>query len=232
MESPRKKNKKANTGLEKLGVVEPLTDNQEKFFDNYDNYEVISLTGYAGTGKTFIALYKALKSLEAGHYNRVLIIRSAVPGRDMGFLPGSKKEKMEAYEGPYISNVNKMFGRADSYTILKQHNLIQFESSSFLRGETFEDSVVIIDEAQNMSYQEIYTILTRIGDNCKVIICGDVLQDDLSSERFKEFSGYRSILNTLKLIPECYSIAFNEEDIVRSGFVKQLILVTSQQIHS
>lgn len=229
MESTKgKKNRQStNTGL-KLLEVSALTPNQGLFFKNYNKHQVISLTGYAGTGKTFIALHQALRSL-GDVYKKVLIIRSAVSSRDMGFLPGSKKEKMEVYEGPYISNCKKLYGRGDAYQILKQKGLIEFESSSFLRGETFEEQVVIIDEAQNMSYQELYTILTRIGDNCKVVICGDVRQDDLTNERYKEVSGYAKILKTLELIPDCFSVMFDEDDIVRSGFVKSLILVTANQ---
>lgn len=222
-----KKQKKQQTGL-KISEIEALTQSQRLFFKEFNNYQVLSMTGYAGTGKSFIALGRGLKEVEKGLYNEVLIIRSAVPGRDIGFMPGNKKEKMEVYEGPYIRICSKLYGRGDAYSVLKQKGIIHFESSSFLRGETFENSVVIIDEAQNMSYQELYTILTRVGENCKVIICGDTLQDDLTSERFKEVSGYAKILSVLRSIPSCYSIRFSADEIVRSGFVRELILATQE----
>lgn len=217
----------AGFGLE---TVTAKTKNQKKFFQSYKHYPVISLSGWAGTGKTFCALAQALKSVEEDQYKSVMIIRSAVSSRDIGFQPGNKKEKMSVYEGPYITICNKLYGRGDAYEILKQKNILKFESSSFLRGETFENTVVIVDEAQNMSWKELYTIMTRIGDNCKVIVCGDVIQDDLTSERFKENSGYEKLLHTFDLIEEdqVMKISFDVDDIVRSGFVKQFIIACNQ----
>lgn len=225
MES-RKSKKQQNNGLKILPVT-GKTSNQKLFFQRYKNYQVISLSGYAGTGKTFCALAQACKSIENGEFQEVLIIRSAVPSRDIGFMPGNKKEKMGVYENPYISICSKLYGRGDAYSVLKQKEMIKFESSSFLRGETFDNMIIIIDEAQNMSYQELYTILTRIGENCKVIICGDTRQDDLTSERYKEQSGYDLMLKKLELVPSCFKINFEVDDIVRSGFVKELIIATS-----
>lgn len=223
----KNKNKKnsTNTGLT-LEPIQGITQNQKEFFRHNGDYQVVSLSGSAGTGKTYIAMHQALEGVEKKLYNKVMIIRSAVASRNIGFLPGNKKEKMEVYESPYITIVNKLYDSGTAYSSLKQKGIIQFEPSSFLRGETFDDMVIIIDEAQNMQYQELYTILTRIGDNCKVYICGDMMQDDVTSERYKEVSGYDRILKALSKTSLCYQIAFTVDDIVRSGFVKEFIKIT------
>ena len=230
MEPSNKKTKgnKNNNGF-RLQIITGKTETQRKFFKEFRNHQVISLTGFAGTGKTFIALGQALASVERDDYKQVMIIRSAVASRNIGFMPGNKKEKMSVYESPYVGICSKLYGRGDAYAILRQKNIIHFESSSFLRGETFDDVVIIIDEAQNLSWQELYTILTRVGENCKVILCGDTKQDDLTSERYKEQSGYDLMLKKLSMLPAEYHLAinFNIDDIVRSGFVKELIKVTS-----
>ena len=222
----RKNNKKQNTGL-KIKNISALNDNQKLFFKNNNNYQVISLLGSAGTGKSFLAMYSALKSIEQKEYDKLIIIRSAVPTRNIGFLPGSKKEKMEEYEGPYISICNELYERGDAYSILKQKNIVEFEPSSFLRGMTFDDCILLIDEAQNMDRNELYTILTRVGDNCKVYLCGDTKQDDLTSERYKESSGLSQMMRYLNMMDEYhFNITFTPQDIVRSGFVKKLIMLT------
>lgn len=137
---------------------------------------------------------------------------------------------MEVYEAPYINLCNKLYDCGTAYQTLKQKGILHFDSTSFLRGMTFDDCIIIVDEIQNLSYQEIYTLLTRIGDNCRVFLCGDLLQDDLTSKRFNEESGYGRILPALKMIESCEVIEFGVEDIVRSGFVKEFIMVTTQQI--
>lgn len=228
MEPRGKKTKTQSTGL-KLVPVEAKTPRQKDFFRCFRENQVISLSGYAGTGKTFIAMYQALKAVENKDFDKLLIIRSAVASRQIGFLPGNKKEKMEVYEGPYISNATKLYERSDAYQILKQRNVIQFEGSAFFRGETFDNTIVIIDEAQNMSEMELYTLLTRVGENCKIIICGDVKQDDLTNERYKEVSGYINILQILDRVPDYYeAINFEIDDIVRSGFVREFIIASTK----
>jgi phosphate starvation-inducible protein PhoH len=187
------------------------------------------LTGSPGTGKSFLALFKALEDFEAGEqYQKIVIVRSSVSGRAMGFLPGSSKEKMEVFEAPYISIVNELYGRGDAYSILKNKGIIEFISSSFLRGTTWNNMIVIVDECQNMSYQELSTILTRFGSNCKLILCGDVNQDDLTSERYNETSGYAKILEILQGVKRAYSLTFGVDDIVRSGFVKDFIIAANR----
>ena len=228
MEPKQKKTKQQNTGLSKINPVEAKTENQKRFFQSYNNYQALSLSGFAGTGKSFVALAAALRSVDNGDYDNVLIIRSAVPSRDMGFMPGTKEEKTAVYESPYISICNKLYGRGDAYNILKQKRKLQFTTTSFLRGETFENCVVILDEMQNAAFSEIYTVLTRIGENCKIILIGDGHQDDLTSERFKEISGFNEIQKLLDLIPSCKKIEFDVDDIVRSGFVRELIIADNQ----
>lgn len=227
--NPKTKNKKQQTGL-KLQHLQALNDKQREFFKDFNKFQVISLSGYAGTGKSIVAIFKALLEIETNPetYKELLIIRSAVSSRDIGFMPGNKKDKMEVYEGPYASICTKLYGRGDAYSVLKQKKLVRFEPSSFMRGETFDNMIVLIEEAQNMSYQELYTLLTRVGNNCKVIISGDKLQDDLTSERYNERSGYGDILDVLDRIPSCKTIYFDIDDIVRSGFVRDLIIATQK----
>lgn len=221
-----KKNKKQNTGF-KLNTITAKNDKQKQFFQIYNKFQVISLVGSAGVGKSFLALYQALKSVESEDFKNVLIIRSSVPTRNIGFLPGNKKEKMEDYESPYVSLCTELYGRGDAYSVLKQKKLIEFESTSYLRGMTFNDTVIILDEAQNCSRGELYTLLTRLGENSKLIICGDTKQDDLTSERYREESGLTWALSKLRLIDAYHTtITFTPNEIVRSGFVKEFIKIT------
>lgn len=206
--------------------IRPMTKNQELAFDAWEDDFNIMLHGIAGTGKTFLALLFALTSVMDAKmtYTKTFIIRSTVPSRDMGFLPGNQKEKMAVYEAPYVSIATKLFGRGDAYAVLKQKNLIEFISSSFLRGETFDDCILIVDECQNMSDQELHTIMTRVGNNCKIIFCGDVKQDDLTSERKKEVSGLRTFMPIIKNMREFEFVEFVADDIVRSDLVKSYII--------
>jgi len=219
-----KQGQKQNNSL-RLQHITAKSETQKRFFQKFPHYDVISLHGSPGTGKTFLALYAALKEIEnTDTYNCVKIIRSSVAVRDAGFLPGSIKDKMAVYEVPYIEICTELYGRGDAYSILKQKNQIEFHSTAHMRGITFRDCVVIIDECQNMSFQELQTLLTRFGENCKMILCGDVYQDDLTSLRYKEQSGFRDILNVLKHVPSSTNVEFSVDDIVRSGFVKEFIL--------
>lgn len=212
-------------GSMRLKRFSPLTETQNAFFNSYDKTEVLSLHGCPGTGKTFLALYKALQQTEYDdRYKSVKIIRSSVSVRDAGFLPGTIKDKMAAFEAPYIAICGELYGRGDAYQILTTKHVIQFVPTTHMRGMTLRDCIVIIDECQNMSYQELNTLLTRVGDNCKVILCGDIYQDDLTSTRYNEVSGYKDILSILDSMSNCKSITFTVDDIVRSGFVKDYII--------
>jgi phosphate starvation-inducible protein PhoH len=209
--------------------ITPMTDTQEDAFDAYREGYNLMLHGMAGTGKTFIAVYLALESvLSASANNKVFICRSVVPTRDMGFLPGNQKEKMRVYEAPYADIAKKLFDRGDAYDILKTKHLVEFMSTSFIRGITLDNCVLIVDEVQNMSSMELHSIMTRVGENCRVIFCGDMRQDDLTSERKKELSGLRDFLRIIDNMKEFNFIEFTAEDIVRSDLVKSYIIARSQ----
>lgn len=206
-----------------LSFVEPIGQNQKKVFDAFNENSHLILHGYAGTGKTFLALYLALDELERHKaYDNITIIRSVVPSRDIGFLPGSMNEKIEIYEEPYEIIVNDLYNRADAYTILKKNNWIQFKSTSFLRGLTENDSIIIVDEIQNMNFQELSTIATRVGENTRIIFCGDYRQSDLL--KYNERQELKKFLAIMDRINNVETIEFGANDIIRSEFVKNFIL--------
>lgn len=206
--------------------VEPLTPNQEKVFEKYEKGMNIVCHGFAGTGKTFISLYLALKEVLSGKsvYDKIVIIRSVVPSRDMGFLPGNIKEKTKVYEEPYREICDELFGRGDGYDILKLKKLIDFTTTSYLRGLTFKNAIVIVDEAQNLNWGEIFTTLTRMGDTSRLILCGDFRQTDLKNNE----SGLKHMLNILKSMNSIAFVEMSKEDIVRSSFVKELIIKSAE----
>lgn len=210
--------------------VIPKTDNQRRVFDAYKKDYNLFLEGSPGTGKSFLALYLSLRTIlsKKTEYKQVIIVRSAVSSRDIGFMPGSAKEKTKVFEAPYISICSELFGRADAYEVLTKQKVIEFQPTSFLRGTTFRDCIIIFDEYQNANFQETMTVLTRVGENCKVIVCGDSFQDDLTSERFKEESGSNKIKQILQNMPSVYRVFFTIDDIVRSGFVKELLIAESE----
>lgn len=207
-------------------TIRPMTDNQAEAFESWDQGFNLMLHGIAGTGKTFMAIHFALKDVMNNKSTRekVFIVRSTVPSRDQGFLPGSQKQKEAVYEEPYYDIATKLFGRGDAYQILKQKQIVQFASTSYLRGCTFEDCVIIVDEVQNMSDGELHTIMTRVGENSRIIFCGDVKQDDLTSERKKEMSGLRNFMKIIERMKEFDFIEFQIDDIVRSRLVKSYII--------
>ena len=214
----------------KITSVCPKTDNQQKTFEAYDEGKHLILHGSPGTGKTFLSLYLALYDLfeyKENTYEKIVIIRSAQPSKDIGFLPGKESEKMSNYQAPYKSITTELFGRGDAYEILKTKGLIEFQSTSFLRGTTIDNAIIILDEAQNLNYMEIKTVLTRVGENSRMIICGDVLQDDLTSSRYNQESGLVQAMEVFRNVPSMAKIEFTIEDIVRSGFVKEFIVAES-----
>lgn len=206
--------------------IAPMTENQKLAFQYWDEGHNLMLHGIAGTGKTFIALYLALSEIirKNSQYNKVYIVRSTVSSRDQGFLPGSPKEKAKVFEAPYVPICTKLFGRGDAYDILKGKGQVEFITTSYLRGETFDDCILLVDEVQNMSDGELHTVMTRVGDNCRIIFAGDVKQDDLSSERKKEVSGLRGFMKIIKRMNEFEFVEFQIDDIVRSKLVKSYII--------
>lgn len=208
-----------------LKRIEPKTDNQELVFDAYNQGNHLSLIGAAGTGKTFCAIYLALKEIldMRSERNRLVIVRSALPTRNQGFLPGDLKEKSAVYELPYRAICAELFHRDDAYEILKQKGIIEFETTSFLRGVTINDAIILLDECQNLNYSETRTVLSRAGDTARFILCGDTRQDDLTSERYKEESGLATMLRVLDEMADMEIVEFGIEDIVRSGFVREFL---------
>lgn len=206
----------------------PLTESQKEVFRNFDNDEHLVLHGLAGTGKSFISLYLALRQVLTGSsdFNKIIIVRSVVPTREVGFLPGSVKEKIKVYEQPYETICTELFGRADAYSILKTKNYVEFMSTSFIRGITLDNCIVIVDEVQNMLFGELDSVITRIGKNSKLILCGDFRQSDLQKDIDRK--GLLDILKILKAMDYFKYVEFSEKDIVRSDFVKQYIIQKSR----
>jgi len=205
----------------------PMTLNQEKLTKAYKAGKNLANIGSAGTGKTYLSMALALEEvLETEEYERVIIIRSAVQSREQGFMPGSLNEKMGYYETPYIDITNDLFGRGDAYQIMKQKGMIQFMSTSFVRGLTFDNAIIIVDECQNMRYDELRTVMTRVGESSKIIFCGDTRQDDLACGKNRlDVSGLSSFLKILKHMQNEFAvIEFTISDIVRSGIVKEFII--------
>lgn len=210
---------KTNLTLHKFS---PLTLNQKLTYQYYESGSNLMLHGLAGTGKTFISMYLALDQvLNAKDYKKVYIVRSVVPTRDIGFLPGSAKEKCKAYELPYYAICSELFSRGDSYEILKTRGVIEFITTSFIRGITLNNCVVIVDECQNLNFHELDSVITRVGDNCKIVFCGDFTQSDLKSS---EGEGINKFINIIKRVDNFSYVEFSEDDIVRSGLVKQYII--------
>lgn len=208
--------------------VKPMTENQEKLFQSYQEGKNLLAIGSAGTGKTYISLYLAIKDVMAKNdYKEIIIVRSSVQSREQGHMPGNAKEKMAHFEMPYVDIVNDLFDRGDGYQIMKQKGLIRFMSTSFVRGLTFDNALIIVDEIQNMNYGELKTISTRIGDGSRIIFCGDTKQNDLLfSKNRSDISGliqFKRVIDRMK--DSCFdTIEFTPEDIVRSGFVKHFII--------
>lgn len=199
-----------------VASVSPLTANQAKVLGSKKNQV---LSGYAGTGKTFLASKLAYDLIfNTGEFNKLIYMRSAVPTRNLGFLPGTDAEKVAVYEAPYVDTANKLFGRGDSYDILKKKSIVHFTSTSFVRGINLNDAVIIVDECQNMTYHELDSIITRLEDNCRIYFCGDMRQADLYKNGLVDF------YKVLGAMEEFDFLEFQKEDIVRSQLVKNYII--------
>ena len=212
---------------EDLKEIRPLTHNQQEFFNFYQKgNRALLLHGVAGSGKTYIALYNAFKEIleENSKFKRVIVIRSAVPSRDIGFLPGDEKDKTEVYSIPYQEICSELFPRHGgiAYRRLVEQDRLDFMITSYVRGLTLEDAIVIVDEAQNMNDMELNSVMTRIGKNSRVVFCGDFRQTDLNKR--SDMSGLRKFMEILKFMPTFKHIEFDVEDIVRSSLVKEYIL--------
>ena len=223
------KRKKPLSG-EYLVDIDPLTDNQKKLFDSYAEQKHLVAYGCAGTGKTFITLYNALREVldEKTPYEKIYLVRSLVATREIGFLPGSYDDKSDIYQIPYKNMVKYMFQMPSDaefemlYGNLKAQETIKFWSTSFLRGTTLDNSIIIVDEFQNMSYHELDSIITRVGENSKIMFCGDASQSDL--QKTNERNGIIDFMTVLRKMSSFDIIEFGVDDIVRSGLVKEYII--------
>ena len=213
-----------------LNKIEPITDNQKTLFENYKEGKNIFAYGAAGTGKTFVALYLALKDILDQHtpYNQLYIVRSLVSTREIGFLPGDHEDKSFLYQIPYKNMVKYMFQMPSDadfemlYGNLKAQETIKFWSTSFIRGTTLDNAIVIVDEFQNLNFHELDSIITRIGENSRIIFSGDASQSDLV--KTNDRNGIHDFLNILRKMPSFDIIEYGIDDIVRSGLVKEYII--------
>ena len=223
-----KRKKPINTDM--MRDIEPLTDNQKLLYNAYAEDKNLIAYGVAGTGKTFITLYKALREVldPETPYEKIYIVRSLVSTREIGFLPGDHEDKSFLYQIPYKNMVKYMFempSEADFemlYGNLKTQDTIGFWSTSFIRGTTFDRAIIIVDEFQNLNFHELDSIITRVGENSKIMFCGDATQSDLV--KTNERNGIISFMEILRNMSSVDIIEFGIEDIVRSGLVKEYIL--------
>lgn len=215
--------------LDHLKTFDPLTHNQKLFFDAYKRGDYfVALHGVAGTGKTFIACYKALEEVldRNNPFNKIIIVRSAVQSREMGHLPGDVDEKLEIYQQPYRQICHTLFDRKDAYDRLVEQGYIEFISTSFIRGMSFDDAIIIVDEMQNMNFEEIDTVMTRVGYRSKIIWCGDYRQTDLRKNGDK--TGILKFFDIAHHMNAFTRVEFTADDIVRSSLVKDYILAKLQ----
>jgi len=222
---PDQPRRKLKLRIDDLLTFEPLTKNQSKFFDLYkQGTQAIMLHGAAGTGKTFIALYKALEEVmdKSNTYDKVVLVRSVVPSREIGHLPGDEKEKTDVYLAPYKAICQDLFQTEQAYERLVEQKNIEFMITSFIRGITIDNSVIIVDECQNMTFQELSSIITRVGEGSKIIFCGDFKQTDLCKRH--DQSGLRDFVEVINRMPSFRNVEFEVDDIVRSSLVKEFIV--------
>ena len=231
----RQPKRKKALGNEYLLDIDPLTDNQRKLFDAYTEGKHLVAYGCAGTGKTFITLYNALREVldERTPYEKVYIVRSLVPTREIGFLPGSHDDKADIYQIPYKNMVKYMFQMPSDvefemlYGNLKAQETIKFWSTSFLRGVTLDNCIVLVDEFANLNFHELDSIITRVGENCKIMFCGDATQSDLV--KTSEKNGIVDFMSVLRKMDSFDIIEFGVDDIVRSGLVRQYLIAKIEE---
>lgn len=204
----------------------PLTENQRIFFEMYDGGGYFMfLLGSSGTGKSFVAMYKALEEVMSkdNPFKQVVIVRSAVQTRDVGFLPGSLEEKNEIYQLPYIEICTTLFGRSDAYQRLVEQGVIRFITTTAIRGISIDDSVIVVDECQSMSWHELSTVVTRVGHRSKIIFSGDRGQNDLIKSKYDQ-SGLGQFLNVSRTMSAFQEVIFTPDDIIRSSLTRDFII--------
>ena len=225
-DQPTNKRTKSSTGNTHLSLnmeLKPKNEPQRQMIEAYCQGLNIAAIGSSGVGKTFLAMSLALQDLIANRISKIYVVRSAVQSRDMGFTPGDEKMKLEPYTLPYKAIVNEILGCGTAWETLTKKGMIEFMSTSFIRGITLRDCVIILDEAQNTDYAEFSSVITRAGDNSRFIACGDTRQSDMA--RHREKSGFDEVLKVMEKMPNYFEIVhFRPEDIVRSGLVKAWII--------
>jgi predicted ribonuclease YlaK len=228
--SAKKMRRKKPIDAEHMVDIQPLTPAQEKVFESYAQEKNLFLYGAAGTGKTFISLYLALKDVlnERTPYEKVYMVRSLVSTREIGFLPGDHEDKSSLYQIPYKNMVKYMFEMPDDasfealYGNLKGQGTVSFWSTSFIRGTTLDNCIIIVDESQNLNFHELDSIITRVGQDAKIIFCGDVQQTDLV--KTNEKNGVLNFMSILNTMDEFSMIEFGIPDIVRSGLIRSYLI--------
>ncbi len=215
--------KRKNWSIHDLKHISPKTPTQQDLCHEFAQGQHVCAVGYAGTGKTYLAVYLALTQLldRSSNIDKIIIVRSAVPSRDLGFMPGTIEEKQALYELPFHDIFTDFLGHTNSYQDMKDAGKVSFNTTSFVRGLTWDNAIVIIDEAQNMNWSEIDSVITRLGTDSRLIVCGDaVYQQDLRREK----SGFDDAVDVMRQLDSFSVITFSEHDIVRSEFVKRWIL--------
>jgi len=224
---PKKKKEISSSNLIK---VKPITEGQKTVFETWKQGKNQFLFGCAGTGKTFVSLYLALQDVMnlQTKYDKVILVRSLIPTREIGFLPGDEEDKAALYQVPYSNMVQFMFKQPNEdafrglYDALKRQGSLHFVSTSFLRGLTFDNTIIIVDECQNLNFHELDTIITRVGQDSKIVFCGDFSQTDLT--KTNERNGLHDFLRILENMDEFNCVEFEIPDIVRSGFVRNYLI--------
>jgi len=222
--------KKQDITLNQLTNIKPVTDSQKQVFDTWKEGKNQFLFGCAGTGKTFVSVFLALQDVLKNEtpYDKVVVVRSLIPTREIGFLPGDEEDKAALYQVPYSNMMQFMFEQPNEqafsmlYDRLKSQGSFYFLSTSFLRGLTFDNSIIIVDECQNLNFHELDTIITRVGQDSKIVFCGDFGQSDLT--RLNEKNGLMNFLQILQEMKEFNCTEFTIGDIVRSGFVRSYLI--------
>ena len=222
--------KRKPIGAEHLLDIKPLTPSQEKVFDAWEKQKNMFLFGCAGTGKSFVTMYLALRDIldEKTPYNKLYVVRSLVPTREIGFLPGDHEDKANLYQIPYKNMVRFMFEMPDDpsfemlYANLKAQDTVSFWSTSFIRGTTIDNSIVLVDESENLNFHELDSIITRLGVNSRIIFAGDAAQTDLTKAHEK--TGIMDFKKIIDDMDEFEGIEFGIDDIVRSGLVKSYLI--------
>ena len=229
-QTKQKRNSKQTPRIDDLVVVDPLTTNQKLFFTSYKNSIATLLHGSAGTGKTFIALYKALEEVleKTSPYEKLVVCRSAVASRDIGHLPGTELEKTEVYMRPYVDICESLFpDNPTPFQLLQESSTVDWMITSFIRGITLDNAIIVVDECQNMNDMEMNSIMTRVGQNSKVIFCGDFRQSDLYKNR-SDLSGLQKFMVIAESMPSFNIIEFGTDAIVRSELVKEYIIARQE----